>query len=301
MTTYHLSVVSVSDYEPGAEKTWNDEKALIIAIAEQDLAIPFEVILVESTKHRGQPVPSEFFDLIPDLKVHYCDSEQSATLKDYGVSVSNGTYIAVLESDCIPAKNWLRLLLEAVDAQEYDIVSGRTYYGEETAYQRVMNLMHRSWDDPGSSGSTEEISNNGAVYHREILEKYPYPDAVTPFISAAIRNKKIREGGHRFYFERTAKMKHAIGGAGFIWDYQRNKGHQCMSTVGSYKYSNAPKLIAQKFIREIWACKRLGNEYLNLYDWPLLPIIMLLEIVPFTVGMFDALRKVPSIPGSAYR
>jgi hypothetical protein len=77
-----------------------------------------------------------------------------------------------------------------------------------------MNLLHRSWDDPGRSGATKEISNNGAIYRRTLLEKHPFPDAVTPFVSAAVRNKKIREAEHRFYFEREATMKHAIGGPG---------------------------------------------------------------------------------------
>ena len=201
-----LSVVSVSDFEPNQSKLWKDERALIKALANQDIQESFEVILVESKQNLDQIVPTDFYHFIPDLKVHYYDSIKSAALKDYGVILSSGEYVAVLESDCVPSRNWLRLLLEAVVNNEWVIASGRTFYGDETTYRRIMNLLHRNWYDHGKSCETNYISNNGAVYSREILEKFPYPDSVTPFLSAQIRNKQIQREGYRFYFERSVTM-----------------------------------------------------------------------------------------------
>jgi hypothetical protein len=298
---YRLSVVLVSDFEPTSTKSWKDERELLQALADQDIEEPFEVILVESEQNKNQTVPDELYQLIPDLIVGYYDSDQSATLKDFGVGLSSGEYIAVLESDCIPGNNWLRLLLEPVVNNDCAISSGRTYYGEETSYLRTMNLLHRSWYDHGKSCETSYISNNGAIYKRKILEMYPYPNAVTPFLSAQIRNEKIVDDGHRLYYERAVLMKHAIGGLPFIWDLQRNKGHQIMDSHWRIALSSIPLVLVSKLRENMRLCKQHGKEYLKWYDWPMLVFFMFFSLIPFSVGMVDAVNEVKRIPGSAYR
>lgn len=299
---YRLSVVMVSDYEPNSIKSWECETALIHSLAEQDISESFEVILVESEQNIDQSIPAKLRQLLPNLKILYYPSTKSAVLKDFGVSQSNSRYVAVLESDCIPSNNWLRLLLEALTINEdYVVSSGRTLYGEDTPYQRILNVLHRSWDDLGKSGRTSKISNNGAIYQRDILERFPYPDSATPYLSAELRNRQIQQAGHQFYFERNATMKHAIGGLQFIWDFQRNKGHQAISVNNNLNITIMPVLLLKKTYRDFKNCFRRGKEYLRWLDWLLLPIIMILEVIPYLVGMSDAIRKLDSIPGSAYR
>jgi hypothetical protein len=293
-----LSVVTVSDYEPDGIKTWHDERKILSALSHQDINIDFEVILVESKAVSQQDVPTELYKMLPNLKVIYFDSDKSATLKDYGVSQSVGQYIAVLESDCVPSENWLQLLLEAVDQNNYDAASGRTFYGEENSYRRVMNLLHRSYDDPGISSATRFVSNNGAIYQRHLLEQYTYPDAATPFQSAEMRNTKMRNDGYDFYYERQVTMQHAIGDVSFIWDYQRNKGHQMMAI---HKNRHPVSLLAKKMWTDFGNIFRIGTKYLNWYDWMLVPIIMLIDIMPFLIGAYEAKRQVSSLEGSAYR
>jgi hypothetical protein len=298
---HRLSVVLVSDFEPSDTKSWKDERLLLQSLANQDIEEPFEVVLVESEHNKSQTVPDELYHLIPDLIIGYYDSDQSATLKDFGVGLTSGEYIAVLESDCVPSKNWLRLLLEPVVNNQCAISSGRTYYGEQTSYKRIMNLLHRSWYDHGKSCETNYISNNGAIYTREILEQFPYPHAITPFLSAQIRNEKIHQAGHKFYYERDVLMIHAIGGLPFIWDLQRNKGHQRMSSFWRITYSSIPRILISKLQENLRQCKQHGKEYLKWYDWPMLVFYMFFSMIPFTVGMVDALHEVQKIPGSAYR
>ena len=298
---HRISVVSVSDYEPTGTKSWQHEKGLINALAEQDLGEPFELILVESALAANQEIPPELFAKIPELSVHYCESNQSAKLKDFGVRLSSGDYVAVLESDCIPSSNWLRVLLDAVTTGGYDAASGRTWYGEESSYRRVMSLLHRSWDDLGHSTETTRISNNGAIYRRELLERYPYPDAVTPFVSAAMRNAQLVEAGYRFWFARNALMRHDIAGLDFVWDYQRNKGHQSMASTQSRNPLAMPLTLMRKIQNDCRHAAWLGPEYLRWYDWPNLTILMGIEAVPFLAGCLDAVKGVDAIPGSAYR
>jgi len=296
-----LSVVMVSDFEPTDTKSWKDELALVHALAQQDVQEQFEVLLIESEESRDQEVPSSLYEMIPGLSVHYFDSVKSADLKDYGVRLARGKYVAVLESDCVPTRDWLRALLGAMSRNDWDIVSGRTFYGNESTYKRVMNLLHRSWFDHGRSCPTTYISNNGAIYRREVLQQFPYPNSATPFVSAEIRNGKIQQAGYRSYYEREALMKHAIGGISFVWDLQRNKGHQSMTSAPHQAYSQIPRLLGAKVKSNIKNCGRLGSEYLRWYDWPALIFFMFAELVPFSVGMVEAVNKVEVLSGSAYR
>nr|MCH9698331.1 glycosyltransferase [Gammaproteobacteria bacterium] len=250
----------VSDYEPNCIKSWECEEALIHSLAAQDISESFEVILVESEENIDQPIPVEISQLLPDLKVIYHPSAKSAVLKDFGVSQSKGRYVAVIESDCIPSENWLRLLLAALTSNEdYVVSSGRTFYGDDTPYHRILNVLHRSWDDLGKSGRTSRISNNGAIYQREILEKFMYPDSATPYLSAELRNRQIQKAGYQFYFERNATMKHAIGGLHFIWDFQRNKGHQSISVNRNHNIIIMPFLLLKKVYRDFNNSFRIGK------------------------------------------
>ena len=284
-----------------ASKSWKDEKALVQALARQEIDEPYEVILVESARHRAEPVPASLYEALPNLQIHYFDSLKSAALKDYGVLQARGRYVAVLESDCLPEPQWLGRLFEIVHNGEWAIASGRTHYGHETTYHRVLSLLHRSWYDTGKSGSTDYVSNNGAIYERAVLEKYPYPDSTTPFLSAHLRNDRILADGHRIYFDRDVIMRHAVGGWSFLWDLQRNKGHQAMSYHGPRSVFSMRRLLTAKLHQNVRDCRRVGSDYLRWYDWPLVPVIVLAEALPYCVGMIHALNDVQHIPGSSYR
>ena len=297
-STNRLCVISVSDYEAGEQKNWQDELALLEALSNQDIDEDFDVVLVESTQVKDQPVPDQLYLYIPQLKILYYDSIQSAVLKDYGVSQCPHEYIAVLESDCTPTHNWLRELMTGLTSGDYAAASGRTYYGEDSSYRRACNLLHRAWDDPGRSGQTDKVSNNGAIYHREILQSFPYPHAATPFLSAELRNDRIREAGNVFYMAREGAMQHAIGGLTFLWDLQRNKGHQCMS-VSAHK--SLSLLMREKLKLDWFHAKRIGKQYLRWYDWPLFVFLSFYEVVPHLVGARYAREEVEVIPGSSYR
>lgn len=297
-STNRLCVISVSDYEAGEQKTWQDELALLEALSNQDIDEDFDVVLVESTQVQDQPVPDQLYLYVPQLKILYYDSYKSAVLKDYGVSQCDNDFIAVVEADCKPTENWLRVVLGGLESGKYAAASGRTFYGETSSYRRVCNLLHRAWDDPGLSGQTDKVSNNGAIYRREILQAFPYPHAVTPFVAAELRNDRIKDAGETFYFAREAAMQHAIGGLSFLWDLQRNKGHQCMTASNHKRFLSLAK---EKLARNWHQAGRIGKQYLRWYDWPLFVLLSVYEVVPHIVGARYAKEEVEAIPGSSYR
>jgi hypothetical protein len=297
-----LTVVVVSDFEPSQHKSWHDELGMVEALARQDFELPFDVIIVESETHRGQAPPAALWEAFPDLQVVYAPGEASAQLKDCGVRRTSTPWVAVFEADSTPEPDWLRIVYgEACARPEFSIFSGRTHYGTESSWRRVLNLLDRSSHDLGRSAETTKISNNSALYKTDVLKRFPYPKAGTPFLAARYRNRQIIASGERCFFERRALARHAVGGLRFVVDYRRNSAYSDAMMLKRRTWFALPILLWRRLRSSIRAAARLGTEYLRWYDWPLWLVMAVAVRVPETIGIAEAVRKAEVLRGSAYR
>ncbi len=297
-----ISVIIVSDFELTDQKTWHDEIEVLKAFAAQDFDEPFELIVVENSRF-ADAVPAILDRIAPHTRVVFTDQTQSARLKDYGIRQCRGDLVAVIEADCLPNPAWLRTLVGVLrERPEVDVVSGRTWYGDQTLYRRCLNLMHRAFDDYGRPSASRFISNNGALYRRPVLEAFPYPEAITPFLSSRLRNRHLLEAGHSFFFHPEARMLHAIGGLPFLFDVHRNVGYSdMMQAPHGPSIGSILRVLLQRTKREGSDLRRLGDGYLKRFDRLLLPLFQLVGRCFETVGMLDAIVRRRSIPHSAYR
>jgi hypothetical protein len=295
-----LSVIVVSDYQAGEEKSWEDEISILEALSNQDFEEPFEVFLIENIAFEHS-IPNKVLDAFKGLQVIFSKSHKSSVLKNMGAKCVTTDFVAVMEADCIPSPKWLSVMCCCLkENKEYSIASGKTTYGSETTWKRVLSLLDRSFDNLEEAGQTPHISNNGAIYRREVLQNFPYSKSATPFLSSRLRINRLLRRGHKFYFEPRAIMHHAIGGLGFIVDFRRNTGYADMMCHADKKITQIPFVMKNRFVREVADCLRLSKN-LKWYDWPL--AITLQLIVPFLgiPGMFDALIKRPQVANSSYR
>ncbi|MDX2240835.1 MAG: glycosyltransferase [Leptolyngbyaceae cyanobacterium bins.302] len=299
---FAASVIIASDYEEGNEKTWETERKILTALAKQDFKEPFEIILVDYKIYQ-ESLPKDLSDILPNLKIIFSNDAESAKRKDYGVKFSTSELVAVLEADCIPCSSWLRILVEDLRTlPDMVAVSGRTTYGDDSIYKRALSLLDRSFDDLGNAGKTQFVSNNGALYRRHILEAFPYPEAITPFLSSRTRNQAILDAGYQFYFDPRVSMQHAIGGWEFIKDVRRNTGYSDMMELAATPSLNeVPRLLMKRQKFEWSLYKRLGRKRLKWYDWPLAIVLLFVARWCEVPGMIDAVKGNQSIPNTAYR
>ena len=297
-----VSVIVVSDYdgEHGHHKSWAEERHILTSLANQDFREPYDVVIVENDSFRDT-FPSDLETILPNLKVCFSPATQSAELKDYGVSLTFSPLVAVLEADCVLNVEWLRVLVDVLQKYPHiSVVSGKTIYGTNNIWQRCFSLLDRAYMDLGHLGPSKSISNNSALYRREVLEQYPYPQASSPFISAALRLREINRDGHELFFEPRAVVIHAFG-----WkierDLRRNRGFLHMTFAARKRSSTVLEILMRKLLTEARHGKRLGRKYLRWFDWPV--ALLLLIVVRFLEipGMIDALRKKEAVSGSAYR
>lgn len=220
-----ITLVIVSDFEPGP-KTWADEVECLDRCLSDRAGIPAEIVIAASAADRDSPPP----DWPVPLKLIFVDSTQSGAIKDGATAHASHDLLAVVEADCNAVPGWLDALYQAWRADPaLDAVTGLTSYAPTSAMRRVAALYDRSYLlDRRKDGSAVHVSNNGALYREDLLERFPFGDGTSPFVTADRRLKAMRKERVRIGLAPEALQYHAYGGWAFIKDVRRNKGLQHM-------------------------------------------------------------------------
>ena len=308
--TPRISVIVVSDYGGPGPKNWAEERTVLEAFAAQDLAEPFQIILVDHERNRAR-CPAELTRIAPHTTVLFTPHTRASDLKNAAFALCDGALVALVDADCVPAPDWLRLLVRTLDGvPDVDVVSGRTTYGQSTSLRRVLALLDRAWMDTGCAGPIGHISNNGALYRHELLAQFPYPDVENAFLVPRVRDRAMFASGIRAYFEPRAAMAHAFHGLGFAIDVRRNlafaDGYQyrparSARTTHTLLWRTLVALTRDRFATEWRDCLRVGRHYLRWYDWPLaLGLLVALRLFEAPAAL-AALRGAPRLARTSFR
>ena len=92
------------------------------ALAEQDLAEPFEVIVADNGSQDETPGLAEAHPRV-DQVLRRARGEGPGAARNDGVAAASGDLIAFTDSDCVPSPGWLRAGVAA--AADADIVQGK--------------------------------------------------------------------------------------------------------------------------------------------------------------------------------
>jgi Glycosyl transferase family 2 len=222
-------------------------------------------------------------------------------LKDHGARRAKGELIAILEADCTPARDWLRHIVSALRARpEYAAASGKTLYPGKSLFVRCLTLLDRGVD-PGGGGPTATISNNNSIVRRTVLERYPYPAAPSPFLSAALRWKAMRTDGLRFFFEPDAVVYHALPSWTFIKDMRRHSGYSLSAQVGG-KLPMILRSLARQLYYDVRRCWRLRHHYgVAAYEVPLAFALAVATKFYEFKGARYARQNLDGVPRTSYR
>ncbi len=290
-----VSLIVVSDYVGDS----SDDELLrsLKAYASDPAGVPAEIIVMAPA---GSDIGSEPAFAESELRqspvfFHTYASDESSQLKDAGLAHCRNALIAVVEADCLPEPGWLKALTDAMQNDpSIDVVSGRTIYGREGMLMRVMSLMDRGFIEHRHRGRIIHVSNNGALYRREILDRYKYEAASGPFVSAHLRQQAMLADGVTMAIAPEAVSIHAFGGWRFLWDVRRNKGYQfarmklLRKTSGHTRLGLALYATGFSFRSDRQTAVAVGGSYCKWSDWPLFAAMMLLVRVPEFLGALAA-------------
>ena len=306
-----ITIIVVSDYNSAAERTWNDERACLEAVAAQNLEEPFEVVIAEDEKYRAT-FPEELLSIVPGTRVIFSTNSSSYGLKNAGARVAAAHIVALLDADCKPDPDWLSIIVETLHAHpEVAAVSGRTFYEGRGLDTRVLALLSRSYLDPGIRGETSFVANNAGAFRRDVFLAHLLPEELGAF-SSRIQSEAMRRDGCILWFEPGMRVVHEFEGWSMEADIRRNIGYGTIATrLAEPKMPHAslirmgmlatPVVAAGKLLNSWSDCIRCGSAYgVRWFELPVAMgaavIVNLMEIP----GMLAAYRR-GSIQETAYR
>ena len=311
MTAPVVSVIVVSDYASGAGRSWDDESACFAALAAQDFDEPAEFILSEDERYRGE-LPASLTTSLPGSRVLFSRASSSYALKNAGVRDASAPIVALIDADCRPDPDWLRLLVQALRSNPgVSVVSGRTFYEGTGVWERVLCLLTRSYLDPGRAGESAFASNNAVGFRKDVHLAHPLPEDLGAF-AARMQSESIRRSGGTLWFEPRMRVVHEFDGWPMEADIRKNIGYGTVATRladGRMPYASLvragavsiPLIVAGKLFNTWRDCVRCGRVYG--VRWRELPLAFAAAVavqVMEVPGMLAAYRGT-SVGASAYR
>ena len=298
----NLSVIVVSDYAAGSEKSWEDIRRALLAWVDQEGHPAEELIFVESTRFEGR-IPSDVLKIVPNMKTLYCHAESSYELKNRGVESATGDWLVIVDADCLPQRTFLKVLRAAI-AKYPDVaaISAKTLYPGRSRMERLLGLLSRSYLDPGRRGPTRFISGNAACYRREFYHSHPLPAGLGAFASRIQSEAFLRDGG-TLLFDPELVVIHDFEGWPMERDIRRNHGYGTVITRLRDKrlpYARLiragvlaiPLIVAGKTFDTIRGCLRCFRHYnVKIYELPLALGITLVTHALEIPGMLAAFRS----------
>lgn len=306
-----LSVIVVSDYAAGEEKSWEGLRRALRAWVDQEGIPADEFMLVESSRFKGQ-IPSDVLGMIPNMTTLYLDAESSYELKNRAVEATTGDWLAIVDADCIPQRSWLQVLRAAIaEHPGVAAVSAKTMYPGRSRLERVLGLLSRSYLDPGRRDLTRFISGNAACFRRGVYHRHPLPVGIGAFASR-IQSETILRDGATLLFDPELVVVHDFEGWPMERDIRRNHGYSTVITRlhdDRLPYAGLvragvmaiPLIVAGKTLDSVRDCLRCSRQYnVKTYELPLALALTVVTHLLEIPGMLAAYRK-QSIGATAWR
>ena len=296
-----VTVMVVSDYRPGEQKSWNDLRATLAALANQEFDEPVEYLVLENRKDLEQ-MPSDVPQTLPGVRVIASDARGSYELKNAGVQAAAADLVMVLDADCVPDRHWVRAGVDAMRQRPDAIgISGRTTYPGRSTLERALGLLSRSYVDRGEAGPVRLLSTNNMIVRRRVFCSDPLPAECGAFAYRLVTERLLRQGG-KLYFEPAMRAVHDFEGWPMERDLRRQVGwtsiriRQLDADIPGAKVvrllgpTSVPLLYAYRLVESTGHCFRLPRHFG--LRWRHIPLLLALAVLVHSFelpGMFRAL------------
>jgi glycosyltransferase involved in cell wall biosynthesis len=215
--------------------------------------------------------------------------------KNAGARAASGDYVALLDGDCAPARDWLEALMARMEPG-VAAVSGRTRYTGLTLAERIFSVPDFSYVVEGPDGGATGFNINNVVFRRDVL-------LATPFDSRIARNggcfflfHHLKKAGERILYAPEAQVSHGNDVAGLR--FARKHFDRGYESVSVYRLDDKRVLRGTPIFRRFGPVALLGfSARQTLLDWGRLfrhrrQIGIRLWTVPFYAAVAASLRAI---------
>ena len=133
-----------------------------------------------------------------------------ASARNLGAKLASGNFVAFTDSDCLPERDWLRLLVAGFDSEEIAGVGGAVKGIDDSLIGQYVDFAKLMEPAENPSGEIEYLITANACFRREALlaaglfdERFRKPGGEEPAVC-----RRIRDLGFRFRFAAEAVVLH---------------------------------------------------------------------------------------------
>jgi GT2 family glycosyltransferase len=219
-------------------------RACLDALAAQDAPFEYEVVVVDdSTQPRA--AADNAARVVPTR------GAGPAAARNAGVDAAAGSFVCLIDDDCVAPPSWLRLMVARATADDRAVVAGPTVNGETGSVLAEASQQIVTWLSEATRAGEGEppfAPSSNICCRREILQAVRF-DPAFPRAAAEDRDwcARLAEAGHPLVFEDAAPVYHhaplGLGeylrrhfryGAGARSYRQRHGGHAPRQPAASY-------------------------------------------------------------------
>ena len=190
-----------------------DALAGLLAALERQTVGDFE-ILVAVDDEVPEPSLNEIRRRYPHVVLAQARAANYFAGKNAGAQRARGDVVALIDSDCIPAEDWLEHLLARFEPG-VAAVAGRTRYTGRSLAARTFSVPDFANVVPGASGEATALNLNNVAFRREIMLAYPLDDRIRRNGGCYLNFHSIQAAGLRVLYEPRAHASHGLDIAGF--------------------------------------------------------------------------------------
>jgi hypothetical protein len=273
-----VTVVTLTDFEVGSARAWDDLRATLRGLSRQDFEGSAEFIFLEDQRLQHQ-IPPDLTEILPDLQIAFTDKVLQYDMKSQAANLGTADLVILLDGDCAPVPGWLRSLVETFQANpKAGVVSGRTVYEGKTFMERACGVLGRAYVERRAL-RTEHISNNNAGFRREVLRDHPLPSEAGPF-SSKLHADAILRDSWELLFDPRASATHAFDGWEMECDIRRNMGYGFIKVrqinpdlpygrLAQLGYASIPIYFGARIMESWWRTAQFYRSYgLQWYEVP---------------------------------
>jgi glycosyltransferase involved in cell wall biosynthesis len=285
---------------------------------------PYEVLVVDGrstdgTAERAQNHP---------VKVFYQDYGAAGAARQIGVENARGDYIAFTDADCVPGKDWLKILVGGFSEGIVGVGGGIQNIGQGT-WTKSINLAFATLLGSGRSvqgGASlsdrfvKSISGCNSMYRKsDILRAGGFDPDLSGADETELNARLLKSGKLRYVSDAAVLHDHSRGLKEFARNMYRYGGWRKES--GVWDWPMLPPLLAPLLLLTLLASRwilpaiiglylviiGLHGLYFSIKDKDIrylvtIPVVFILEHLCYTVGFWKEVfrpRKMPKPAGEA--
>jgi GT2 family glycosyltransferase len=208
-------------------------------ISQEDLE---RIVVVDERNHQ---LAEHVRKIEPAAKVVATADATYYGMKRRGMKEAQGEVIALLDSDCLPGKDWAREILATI-AGGADVVAGKVRFPSGAPFSRTFALFDSGHLRNEKDGQTSCFNVSNVALRRAVVREHPFDDRLTRFGGGILLGRRLRSLGYKILYNPAVAVVHNDKGLKKHIAVRFRTGHEAVKMC---RLDDAGVLPDTKFLR----------------------------------------------------